>query len=83
MPMTSQDPIVRYEVVGLEADRDLMRSLAERLAKGGPHADQMRADIARFLAGKGGIVAALLRSPLTGSDLDLTRDHAPSRGLDL
>ena len=30
-----------------------------------------------------GIVAALLRSPLVGEDLDLTRDRAPPRDLDL
>jgi hypothetical protein len=29
--------LARFEVLGLDADRDLIRSLARRLAEGGPH----------------------------------------------
>ena len=80
---TSQPEIVRYEVAGLESDRDMIRSLAERLAQDGSDANRIRTIIGEALAGKGGIVAALLRSPLTGADLDLTRDRVSPRVIDL
>jgi hypothetical protein len=34
-------------------------------------------------AGKGGVLAALRRSPLVGADLDLSRDRGPGRTADL
>jgi hypothetical protein len=80
---TSQAEIVQYEVAGLEIDRDMIRSLAKRLAKEGRDANHIRARINEVLESKGGIVVALLRSPLVGADLDLTRDRAPPRDIDL
>ena len=79
----SQPKIVRYEVAGLASDRDMIRSLAERLAQGGSDADRIRTKVGEALACKGGIVAAPLRSPLIGADLDLTRDRAFPRDIDL
>ena len=67
----------------MENDRDMIRSLAKRLAKGGSEADRIRTQINDALDGKGGIVAALLRSPLVGAVLDLTRDRVPPRDIDL
>lgn len=67
----------------MESDRDLIPSLAKRLAEGGSDADHIRTQINEALDGKGGIVAALLRSPLVGADLDLTRDRVPPRDIDL
>ncbi|MCI4588957.1 hypothetical protein MOK15_02395 [Sphingobium sp. BYY-5] len=61
----------------------MIRSLAKRLAKGGVEADRIRTQINEALDGKGGIVAALLRSPLVGAGLDLTRDRVPPRDIDL
>lgn len=61
----------------------MIRSLAKRLAKGGSDADRIRAKIGDALDGKGGIVAALLRSPLVGAELDLTRDCELPRDIDL
>jgi hypothetical protein len=64
-------------VLGRDADRDLICSVARQLAKGGPEASSLRAAISQSVAGerskKGGILAALRRSPLVGADLDLTR----------
>jgi hypothetical protein len=67
----------------LESDRDIIRSLAKRLAKGGVEADRIRTQIGEALDGKGGIVAALLRSPLIGAELVLTRDRELPRDIDL
>lgn len=61
----------------------MIRSLAKRLAKGGPDADRIRTEIGEALDGKGGIVAAFLRSPLIGAEIDLTRDRVPPRDVDL
>lgn len=80
---TPQSNIVRYEVSELESDRHMIRRRAQRLAERGPDADRIRTKIGEALDGKGGIVAALLRSPLIGADLDLTRDRVPPRDIDL
>ena len=79
--------MARYEVLGLNADRDLIRSLAKRLAENDRDAKQIRAAVSRSIAGgppkKGGIFAALRRSPLVGADLDVTRARTPGREVDL
>jgi hypothetical protein len=73
----------RFEVLGRDADRDLIRSLARRLAEDGPEASRLRAAVSQTIAGeppkKGGILAALRRSPLVGADLDLTRSREEGR----
>ena len=75
--------LARFEVLGRDADRDLIRALARRLADGGLDASRLRASLDRAMAGepakKGGILAALRRSPLTGADLDVTRPHEDGR----
>jgi hypothetical protein len=75
--------MARFEVLGLDGDRDLIRTLARRLAEEGPEASRLRAVVNQTIAGdppkKGGILAALLRSPLAGADLDLTRPREKGR----
>jgi hypothetical protein len=75
--------IARFEVRGLEADRELIRSLAKRLAEDDPEAVRIRAAVNRAIAGeppkKGGILAALRRSPLVGADLNLARSREGGR----
>src|SRR5690348_17594504 len=70
----SERGVCRFEVMGLESDRALIRSLAKRLARNDPEAAQIRESISRSVdpekGRKGGILAALLRSPLVGSNLD-------------
>lgn len=61
----------------------MIRSLAKRLAEGDCDADRIRTRINEALDGKGSIVAALLRSPLVGADVDLTRDRELPRDIDL
>jgi len=79
--------MARFEVVGLDADRELIRSLARRLAENGPDATSIRATVRRTIAGepptKGGVLAALRRSPLVGADLDISRPVTHGRKVDL
>ena len=79
--------MARFEVLGLEADRELIRSLAERLAEDGPTAVEIRATVRRTVLGeapkRGGIFSALRRSPLVGADLNTERPAAASREVDL
>ena len=71
--------LFRFRVTALASDRDLIRALAERLAEGGPEAARLRAAITQAMTSapsqKGGILAALRRSPLVGADLDLSRER--------
>jgi hypothetical protein len=79
--------MARYEVRGLEADKELVRKLAKRLAANDSDAQRLRAEVAERVAGgelrRGGIWAALRRSPAVGADLDLTREVVPERDADL
>jgi hypothetical protein len=79
--------LARFEVLGRDADRDLIRSFARRLAEDTPEASELRATVSRSMAGEptrpGGILAALRRSPLVGADLDLSRPHEEGRKVDL
>ena len=79
--------LTRFEVLGLDDDRALIRSLARRLAEKGPEAKRLRAAVGQAIAGeppkKGGILAALRRSPLVGADLDLTRPREEGRKVDI
>ena len=79
--------MARFEVVGLDADRDLIRTLAKQLARNDPEATRIRAEVSRTVSGealkKGGILAALRRSPLVGADIDLGRSSEAGRKVDL
>ena len=83
----SERGLARFEVLGRPADRDLIRSLARRLAEDGPEASRLRAAVSQHMAGeppkKGGILAALRRSPLVGADLNLTRAQEEGRKVEL
>lgn len=79
--------MARFEVVGRDDDRELIRSVAKRLAEGGADADRLRAAVNQSISGappkKGGILKALLASPLIGSELDLSRPREEGRRVDL
>jgi len=77
--------IERFEVRGLETDKEMIRGIARRLAAGD---DALRADLARRITGGeqprvGGILEALRRSPLVAADLDLTREETSGRQVEL
>ena len=82
-----QRGMARFEVLGLDADRELIRSLARRLAADGPDSARIRDTVRLTISGeqskKGGILNALRRSPLVGADLDLNRPLNPGRRVDL
>jgi transposase len=79
--------LARFEVLARSTDRELIRSLARRLAEDGSEAARLRAAVRQSVAGgppkKGGILAALRRSPLVGADLDLARSKEAGRKVDL
>jgi hypothetical protein len=78
--------MARFEVMAMAADRELIRTLARRLAEENSEAAQIRATVQRAIAGepeKGGILEALRRSPLVGADLDLARPREKGRRIDL
>jgi hypothetical protein len=83
----NQRGMARFEVLGLNTDRELIRSLARRLADNGPDSARIRATVRRTVSGepptKGGILSALRRSPLVGADLNLTRPVVAGRKVDL
>ena len=83
----SQRGMARFEVLGLNTDRELIRSLARRLADNGPESVRIRATVRRTVSGepprKGGILSALRRSPLVDADLNLKRPVITGRKVDL
>ena len=83
MGSSQKRAIQNYRARLREADRDLIRALARRLAEDSPGAARLRVAVSQSLAGetprKGGILAALRRSPLVGADLDLTRPREAGR----
>lgn len=83
----SKRGLARFEVLGREADRDLIRSVARQLAKGGPEASRLRAALSQSISGerpkKGGILAALRRSPLVGAELQTKRPREEGRRVEI
>ena len=77
--------MARFEVMGLDKDRELVRAVARRLAENTPEAEEMRAAMCRGVSGKtrkkGGVLAALRQWPI--ADLDLTRPFELGRRIDL
>lgn len=83
----TQRGIARFEIQALDADRELIRALARRLAEDGPEATQARAMLQQIVSGEpphqGGILQALRRSPLVDADLDLVRAREEGRRVEL
>ena len=83
----SERGMARFEVLGLDADRELIRTLAKRLAEDSRDSVRIRASVCRTITGepsqKGGVLSALRRSPLVGAELNLERRVAADRKVDL
>jgi hypothetical protein len=79
--------LARFEVLGRDTDRDLIRSLARRLSEETPEATALRVTMNKSIASEprsvGGILAALRRSPLVGADIHLARPRESGRKVDL
>ena len=79
--------LARFEVLGSESDRDLIRAIARRLSEDGADAAKLRAALKQTMTTgdekKGGILEALRRSPMVGAELDLSRPVVSARKVDL
>ena len=74
----AQRGVKRFEVmVAPETDRNLIRALGQHLAADGPKAEHARTAVKALIADtppvRGGILAALRRSPLVGADPRVSR----------
>jgi hypothetical protein len=83
----SEKGLSRFEVLGRNIDRDLIRTLARKLAEAGPDAVRIRATLSQNIADdlpkRGNILAALRRSPLVEAELDIVRTKEAGRKVDL
>ena len=81
----SRRGMARFEVLGLATDRDLVRTLAKRLAEDTPESAEIRTTLSEKVAPatrkKGGIYAALRNWPI--ADLELKRPFVKPRKIDL
>lgn len=77
--------MARFEITGLDSDRELIRALARRLAENDQDAAEIRASVREKVAPdtrkKGGIYEALRRWPI--GDLNLERPFVKPRKIDL
>ena len=83
----SERGLARFEVLGRDGDRDLIRALAKRLASDDAEAPRIRSAVANSMSDgsskTGGILGALRRSPLVGSDIDVERPRSETRAIKL
>lgn len=79
--------LARFEVMGRQVDRELLRRLAIKLAANDAAAAELRANIMTILPDRprrtGGILEALRQSPLVGAELTFDREKTPGRKVDL
>lgn len=74
--------LTHFDVIGLPADRALVRAVARRLAE--PDAKNFRARLSENLEEtaprpKGHVLAALRRSPLVGEQIEFLRENPAPR----
>jgi hypothetical protein len=82
----SQRGMARFEVLARRTDRELIRSLARALTEGDAKAKDIREALQRIAgkpSSKGGILAALRRSPMVGAELELHRPVVAGREVEL
>jgi hypothetical protein len=78
--------LTRFEVQGRASDKELLRTLARKLAEGSTEATRIRATVSGAVnanGSTGGVWAALRGSPLVGAELDLERFDLQPRDVDL
>jgi hypothetical protein len=83
----SKKGMARFEVLGLASDRELIRSLAQRLAENGLEAKEIRTAIHEKVRADtrktGGILAMLKSAPAAAAELNLSRKLVAPRKVDL
>jgi hypothetical protein len=81
----SKEGLARFEVLGLDSDRELVRAFARRLAENNPEAAEIRTAVRNKIVSdtnkKGGVYAALRRWPI--ADLNLSRPAVKPRKINL
>lgn len=79
--------ITRFEVLGLDIDRELIRSLAKRLRENDPGAQRIRSEVSQTISGssrkKGGLLAVLQLPRVAGLELEIKRPFESGRKIDL
>ena len=79
--------MARFEVLGRDSDRELIRTLAKQLAENGPQADRLRTIIDKETNTQapttGGILRALRSSPLVGANIVAERSLEDDREIEL
>jgi hypothetical protein len=80
--------MARFEALGLDGDRKLIRTPAKRLAEDEPETKKILDSVKQSVAAKkplrtGGLLRALRNSPMVGADLDLSRPFESEREIDL
>ena len=79
--------LVRFEVLGRDVDRAVVRLFAKCLSEGGEEAQLLRAAVGQAAAAdlprKGGILEALRRSPLVDVDAIARRPRVSGREVQL
>jgi len=79
--------LMRFEVLGRRTDRELIRSLARKLAEDSPQAQAVRLALVASVRGgessHGKILSDLRASALVGADLDVKRPREFGRTVDL
>ncbi len=79
--------LARFEVLGLDRDKALIREMARRLAEGGAESARIRDVVTKTVSKepskKGGVIAALRSFPLEDAELDLERLRTEPREIDL
>ena len=83
----SKRGMARFEVLGLDSDRELVRAFARRLAENDAEAEEIRASVGSKVAPdtrkRGGILAMLRSAPPAFAELDLTRVRVDPRKIEL
>lgn len=76
----------RFEVLGRDADRALIRAIARVMAEDDSKAMSFRASITEMVhsqtGSRGAILAGLRRAPLLGGDMDLSRSQEAGRNIE-
>jgi hypothetical protein len=79
--------VSRYEVRGLNRDKELVRRVARQLAADDAAAERLRKELTQKTVGATppgtSIIAALRRSPLVGTDWEIERPIEYGREIDL
>jgi hypothetical protein len=83
----SKGGLARFEVLGLKADRDLIRAFARHLTEAEPDATSIRDAVNQLMPAprqrKGRILDALRRSPFAHIDRAYKRTRTSGRKIDL